>query len=71
MKRFKIVQNKNGVAIWDRVNKFYILDASTIQDDLSFTITKRSAKKTRSNHEWDTKIEYKIIDTTKSPRKIL
>lgn len=61
MKRFKIVIGKNGVAIWDRINKFYVLDASTIQEDLSFTIHKPGVKR-RKGYKWELKIEYKIKD---------
>lgn len=63
MKRFKIVIEKNGVAIWDKVNQFYVLDASTIQEDLSFTIHKAGVKR-RKGYKWDLNIEYKIKDVS-------
>lgn len=61
MKRFKIEADKDGVAVWDRVNKFYVIDASTIQKDLSFDIFKRGVKR-RKQFKWELKIEYKIKD---------
>jgi hypothetical protein len=45
MPRFKIHKQKNGVSVWDNVNQFYVIDASTIQEDGKFTINKWGAKK--------------------------
>ncbi len=63
MKRFKIEVQKNGVAVWDRVNKFYVIDASTIQNDLSFTLCKRGVKH-KKQFKWEEQIIYKIKDVS-------
>lgn len=62
MKRFKIEVNKNGVAIFDRVQKVYILDASVIQLYNGFTVLKEETKKCK-----ELKGETKYYFTVKTP----
>lgn len=63
MKRFKIEIYKDGVAVYDRLQKFYVIDASTIQDDLTFTVSKFENKKQRTKY-----YDAKYIFTVKTPK---
>lgn len=60
-KRFIIEKCKTGVAVWDNVNQFYIIDASTIEKNKEFTICKRGVKR-RKQFKWEMKIEYSVED---------
>ncbi|HAV56588.1 MAG TPA: hypothetical protein DCX45_03500 [Acinetobacter junii] len=59
MKRFIIEKNPKGVAIKDKFTGKYIIDASLIEDDFSFTIAKKEVIRKRVCR-WETKITYSI-----------
>lgn len=59
MKRFRIEVTKNGVAVYDRKNKRYLIDASTIETDNSFTIAKEETIRKRG-FNWESRIIYSV-----------
>lgn len=59
MKRFIIEKNTNGVAVRDKLTGKYIIDASTIEKDFSFTIAKEGLIRKRGLW-WETKIIYSV-----------
>ena len=64
MKRYRIEVQSNGVAVWDKFNKVYIIDASTIQSDDQFTVCKRMVKQI-SRQRWNLKYIFNVLNKEK------
>jgi|GEM_PF-7044905 len=65
-KRYLIEKNKNGVAIWDNINKVYLIDASTIQEDNNFTISKKfTIQKNRNKFKWLNSYYFDVLEGEK------
>ena len=67
-KRYRIEVQKNGVAIYDKENRIYLIDASTIQTDDSFTIAKEEVVQV-NRYKWISKYYFNVLKPKKRKSK--